>query len=43
VGTLVGHGLDGSVLPMVLGIVAGGIGCLLSYLLWVRPGVAATA
>jgi DHA1 family bicyclomycin/chloramphenicol resistance-like MFS transporter len=41
VGTLVGHSLGGSVLPMVLGIVGGGIGCLLSYLLWVRPGVAA--
>lgn len=43
VGTLVGHGLDGSVLPMVLGIVAGGLGCLLSYVLWVRPGAAAEA
>lgn len=43
VGTLVGHSLNGSVLPMVLGIVAGGVCCLLSYLLWVRPDALAPA
>ncbi len=37
VGMAVGHTLGDSVVPMALGIAAGGLGGLASYWLWVRP------
>jgi len=38
-GIAVGQTFSDSVVPMALGVATGGFGCLISYLLWVRPEV----
>lgn len=43
VGVVVGHSLNASAAPMAIGVAAAGLGCLASYVWWVRPSLGASA